>query len=58
MSTKPSDTHDRFPTTGPATDDYDRYTSVKVDGDVILYDENHEDAWIQSSTTLALEDWR
>jgi hypothetical protein len=31
---------------------------VKVDGDVILYDEDHEDAWIQSSTTLALEDWR
>jgi len=58
MSTKSGDAHDRLPTAGPGTDEYDRYTSVQVDGDVILYDEQHEDAWIQSSTDLALEDWR
>jgi len=58
MSTKSSDAHDRLPTAGPATDDYDRYTSVTVDDDVILYDKETEDAWIQSSTALGLEAWR
>ena len=58
MSTKPSDAHDRLPTAGPSTDEYDQYAFVQVDDDVILYDEQHEDAWIQSSTALTLEDWR
>ena len=58
MSTEPSDAHDRLPTAGPATDEYDRYTSIQVDDDMILYDEAQEDAWIQSSTTVVLEEWR
>lgn len=58
MATKSSDAHDRLPTAGPATDEYDRYMSVQIDDDVLLYDSQSTDAWIQSTAAITLEEWR
>lgn len=58
MNTKTTDTHDRYPTTGPDAGVYDRYSYVDAEGGVILYDEESERSWIQTSAAVDLEDWR
>ncbi|QGA84091.1 hypothetical protein [Halomicrobium sp. LC1Hm] len=58
MSTRTTNEHDRYPTDGPNAGEYDRYTYVSTGEDVILYDEECEDAWIQTAMTLDLEAWR
>jgi hypothetical protein len=58
MSTKTTDTHDRYPTAGPDAGVYDRYTYVDAGEDVIVYDRESERSWIQTSAAVDLEDWR
>ncbi|MBX0324691.1 hypothetical protein EGH21_16820 [Halomicroarcula sp. F13] len=61
MATNTSDTDDaadRYPTTGPHTETYDRYRHVTTGAETILYDTETEDAWIQATLSLDLDDWR
>lgn len=58
MSTKSADMDDRYPTRGPDASEYERYSHVTTDEDVILYDGDNEEAWIQADDTLALREWR
>lgn len=44
------------PTIGVDAEDLERFTALTTDdGDVVIYDEEVEDAWIQSDVHLALE---
>lgn len=58
MAIKTSDGDDRLPTTGPATDSYDRYSHVRTDDGDIIYDTEADDAWLQTANSLALDEWR
>ncbi|MFB6222151.1 MAG: hypothetical protein ABEH86_00560 [Haloarcula sp.] len=58
MSTNSPDGTDRFPTTGPDTEVYDRFQTVTTAEDVIIYDIECEEAWIQTSNTVCLEGMR
>lgn len=58
MPTPHSDPADRLPTTGPDSDALEPYRLVLTgDGAAIIYDVTVEDAWIQSSLTVSLDDW-
>jgi len=54
MPTSPSRPDDSL----PERDSYDRYSHVKTDSGDIIYDTEHEDAWIQASDALRLDDWQ
>ena len=58
MAIETSDADDRFPTTGPDTDSFDRYSHVATDDGHIIYDTECENAWVQADTTLALDEWQ
>lgn len=58
MSTRSPDGTDRLPTTGPDTECYDRLQSVTANGDLIVYDTEREEAWIQATSAVDLEEWR
>jgi len=47
---------DRFPSVGIDAVSLDRFTSIRTeDGELIIYDREDEDAWIQSPVVLSLE---
>lgn len=54
----PADDAARHPTTGVDAATYERYAAVETDGDVIIYDRDCEDAWIQSARWLTVEEYR
>lgn len=46
-----------FTTLGPDAQEYEAYAMVTLDaGQVLLYDVDDEDAWIQSDTAVSLPD--
>ncbi|MFC7028352.1 hypothetical protein ACFQH8_14730 [Halomicroarcula sp. GCM10025710] len=52
MAPKIRDSDDRFPTTGPDSERYDRYRLVTTGTDeVIIYDTESDDAWIQTGSS-------
>lgn len=58
MSTNNTQPKDRLPTSGPATENYDRYRSVATEADTLLiYDQEVGEAWIKSSVTVTLDEW-
>jgi hypothetical protein len=58
MSPKIRDSDDRFPTTGPDSERYDRYRLVTTGTDeAIIYDTECDDAWIQTELVVDLNDW-
>ena len=59
MPTNPTEADDRLPTSGPETETYDQYQSVTTDdGDLMIYDTEVGEAWLKSSVTLRLDEWR
>jgi hypothetical protein len=59
MPTYTSDSDDRLPPTGPDIERYERYRLVDtLDDEVLIYDPDREDAWIQSDRSLTLDDWQ
>lgn len=54
MSTHPSRPDDAL----PERDSYDRYSHVKTDSGDIIYDTEREDAWIQATDAVLLDDWQ
>lgn len=46
------------PTTGPGAVTYDRFSHVRVDDDLLVYDRDGEDAWLQSDTFVTLDAMR
>ncbi|GGN95915.1 MULTISPECIES: DUF7331 family protein [Haloarcula] len=57
-TTDTDDADDRYPTTGPDTESYDRYRHVTTGDEAIIYDTETEGAWIQAELSLDLEDWQ
>ena len=58
MTITPRGSDDRFPTTGPDLESYNRYRLVSTGTDeAIIYDTEAEDAWIQTSFVVDLDDW-
>jgi hypothetical protein len=54
----PTDTRsapDAEPTMGPDALDYDQYGAVETGDDLIVYDLDSEEAWVQSSVYVTLE---
>ncbi|MBX0294562.1 hypothetical protein [Haloarcula nitratireducens] len=58
MSTNTSETEDRYATTGPNTESFDRYQHVTTGEDSLIYDIEIEDAWIQSPVSVSLDEWQ
>jgi hypothetical protein len=59
MSTTQDDSHDRLPTTGADPIEYDRYKAIyAADDELLIYDLEDEQRWIQSSQTVHLDEWR
>lgn len=58
MPTEPGGNHDERPTNGPATDGCCRYRYVETEGEILIYDADREDAWIQASESVDIEAWR
>jgi len=55
MATRTSDRTDGQPISRP---DYDRYSHVKTEHVDIIYDTESENAWIQATSSVHLEEWR
>jgi hypothetical protein len=52
-------TDERRPTSGPETRTDDRYESVETEtGEVMVYDREIDQAWIQSTHAVTIDDWR
>lgn len=50
---------ERFPTTGPQHDPFDRYHFVTTsDGRALIYDGIYEKQWIEAHEAVSLEEWR
>ena len=59
MVTSAPDTNDRFPTTGPDEQTYDRYRfDTTADGEALIYDKTTAEAWIQATWCVSLDEWR
>lgn len=56
MSETSTDDADEYTTVGPDAAGYDRYAAVSLaDGELLLYDRDEEDAWLQSDAPVDLE---
>jgi hypothetical protein len=51
-------TSDAFDTLGPDASEMDRYASFESGDDVVVYDQENENAWLQSDGWVALSEWR
>jgi len=59
MPTNTDDPHDRLLPTGPDVERYERYRIVDTpDDEVLIYDPEREDAWVQSDRSVTLDDWQ
>lgn len=57
-TTDPDDSYGR-PTAGPDASQYDRYGRVETaNGELIVYDRDDEEGWIQSDVAADLEEFR
>lgn len=57
MSVDSTDRTDRLPSMGVDAVALDRYSGIETDdGEFVVYDEEVEDAWIQSDTWTAVDD--
>lgn len=57
ISTNDADDAEEYTTVGPEASDYERYAMVSLDdGEVLLYDRDDEDAWIQSDASVDVAD--
>ena len=56
MPTRTSDTDDGQAST--AAGSFDRYSHVKTESGEIIYDTEHDSAWIQADSALLLDEWR
>lgn len=55
----PSSTKTRDDGHAPGEPDrYDRYSHVNTETGEIIYDTEHDEAWIQADSSLRLEEWR
>lgn len=57
MPSESGENHDEHPLNAPVANGRGRYRYVYTEGDTLIYDEDREDAWIQASTSVELEDW-
>lgn len=56
MSTGAEDDDVEFQTVGMDATELDRYAEVDLEGgDVVIYDRDNEDAWIQSRAAVGLD---
>ncbi|MFT4922706.1 MAG: hypothetical protein ACI8XM_001924 [Haloarculaceae archaeon] len=59
MSTIAPDSHDRFPTDGPDGQSYERYRFEEAnDDEVLIYDTELANAWIQAASAVSLDECR
>ena len=58
MDTSTSEPNDGQSISYPERDDYDRYSHVKTETVDIIYDTECENAWIQATDSVLLEEWR
>lgn len=55
MAATPDDVPEEYTTVGTDANDVDSYEHVTLEnGDVIVYDAENEDAWIQSASAIGL----
>jgi len=56
MAATPDDAPEEYTTVGTDAVDMDGYEDVTLEnGDVIVYDAENEDAWVQSASAIGLE---
>lgn len=55
MTESTSDESTEYTTLGPDAEEYGRYATIELDGDILLYDREVEDAWLQSDTAVDLD---
>ena len=59
MPTSSEDATDRMPTTGPGSGQYEQFrTFTTGSGGLVIYDTDREDAWVQSSLAVELDEQR
>ncbi|WP_262178664.1 DUF7331 family protein [Haloarcula laminariae] len=58
MDTTTSEPADDQSIRTPERDDYDRYSHITTETAEIIYDTQHDTAWIQATGSVRLEEWR
>lgn len=56
MAVRTDDSDTEYRTIGVEAAELERYAEVNLeDGDVVIYDRENEDAWVQSASAIGLE---
>ncbi len=58
MDTRTSESADGQSISTPEQNDYDRYNHITTDTADIIYDAQCDNAWIQATESVQLEEWQ